>query len=109
MDQINPDLVAAGEINLVIPYRNGVKIVGDVLSITNDFGTTGINITRLLRKTNLSYNRFMKVSRHLISAGLLEEKIEEGKRLYIITENGKIFLDRYEQFDFLASSFGLEL
>lgn len=94
---------------MVIPYRNGVKIVGDVLSITNDFGVQGINITLLLRKANLSYNRSVKLARHLISAGLLEEKIEEGKHLYMITEKGKAFLKTYEQFESLASSFGLEL
>lgn len=94
---------------LVIPYRNGVKIVGDVLDVIDDFGMEGVNITLLLRKANLSYNRFGKLARHLISAGLLEEKIEEDKRLYMITEKGKAFLKTYEQFESLASSFGLEL
>lgn len=94
---------------MVIPYRNGMQIVGDVLRVTNDFGIEGVNITLLLRKANLSYNRLAKISKQLMSAGLLEEKAEEGKRVYLITDKGKEYLRTYEQFESLASSFGLEL
>jgi predicted transcriptional regulator len=92
-----------------MPYRNGVKIVGDVLSITNDFGIEGVNITLLLRKANLSYNRLAKLATQLTTAGLLEERLEEGKRVYLITERGKEYLKTYHEFESLASSFGLEL
>lgn len=92
-----------------MPYRNGVQIVGDVLRVTNDFGMEGVNITLLLRKANLSYNRLSKIAKQLMSAGLLEEKIEEGKRMYLITEKGKEYLKTYQQFESLASSFGLDL
>ncbi len=94
---------------LVIPYRNGLQIVGDVLRVTNDFGIEGINITLLLRKANLSYNRLSRIATRLLSAGLLEEKIEVGKRLYLITDKGKEYLKTYDQFESLASSFGLDL
>lgn len=94
---------------LVIQYRNGIQIVGDILRITNDFGIEGVNITLLLRKANLSYNRLSKLASQLMSAGLLEEKSAEGKRLYLITEKGKEYLRTYEQFESLASSFGLDL
>ncbi|MEM3098697.1 MAG: winged helix-turn-helix domain-containing protein [Nitrososphaerales archaeon] len=96
-------------LELVISYRNGIQIVGDVLRITNEFGLQGVNITLLLRKANLSYNRLSKLSQQLMSAGLLEEKMEEGKRLYLITEKGREYLKTYEQFESLATSFGLEL
>lgn len=92
-----------------MPYRNGVRIVGDVLSIASDFGTDGINITLLLRKANLSYNRLVRLATQLTTAGLLEEKLEEGKRVYLITERGKEYLRTYQDFESLASSFGLEL
>ncbi len=90
-------------------YRNGVKIVGDVLRITSDFGTAGVNVTLLLRKANLSYNRLLKLATQLTSAGLLEERLEEGKRVYLITERGREYLKTYHEFESLASSFGLEL
>ena len=94
---------------MVMPYRNGIQIVGDVLRITNDFGIEGVNVTLLLRKANLSYKRLSKLSTELMSAGLLEEKSGEGKRLYLITDKGKEYLKTYEQFESMASSFGLEL
>ncbi|MFQ5940236.1 MAG: DUF4364 family protein [Nitrososphaerales archaeon] len=94
---------------MVIGYRNGTQIVGDVLRVTNDFGLEGVNITLLLRKANLSYSRLSRIAKQLMSAGLLEEKVEEGKRLYHITEKGKEYLKTYDQFESLATSFGLEL
>lgn len=94
---------------MVVSYRNGMKIVGDVLKITSDSGSSGVNITFLLRKANLSYNRLLKLSSQLTTAGLLEEKSEEGKRIYMITEKGKEYLRTYQQFESFASSFGLEL
>ncbi len=94
---------------MVIPYRNGVKIVGDVLRITNDFGMQGINITLLLRKANMSYNRLAKLATQLTTAGLIEEKEEDGKHFYLITERGREYLQRHQEFESLASSFGLEL
>ena len=94
---------------MVMPYRNGTRIVGDVLRITSDFGSGGINITLLLRKANLSYNRLLRIATQLTSAGLLEEKLEEGKRVYLITGRGKEYLRTYQEFETLASSFGLEL
>ena len=90
-------------------YRNGIQIVGDVLRVTKEFGIEGVNITHLLRKANLSYNRLSKISKQLMSAGLLEEKVGEHKRLFLITEKGKEYLETYGQFESLASSFGLEL
>lgn len=92
-----------------MPYRNGVRIVGDILSITSDFGSDGVNITLLLRKANLSYNRLVKLSKQLTTAGLLEERMAEGKRVYLITARGKEYLRTYQDFESLASSFGLEL
>ncbi|GIU71147.1 MAG: hypothetical protein KatS3mg003_0626 [Candidatus Nitrosocaldaceae archaeon] len=90
-------------------YRNGVRIVGDVLRIVNDFGSQGINITQLLRKANLSYNRLSKLSRQLVTAGLIEEKNEDGKHVYLITEKGREYLSMYQRFEEMTNSFGLEL
>lgn len=94
---------------MVLLYRNSIRIVGDVLRVVDDFGSQGINITQLLRKANLSYNRLSKLSSQLVRAGLIEEKSEEGKHLYLITEKGRQYLRTYQQFEELTSSFGLEL
>lgn len=91
------------------PYRNSVKIVGDVLRITDESGLTGVNITALLRKANLSYGRLSAVAGKLVQAGLMSEQVNDGQRIYIITQQGKEYLQRYEQFAEVANSFGLSL
>ena len=93
----------------VSSYRNSIKIIGDVLRVVNDFGSQGINITQLLRKANLSYNRLSRLANQLVSVGLLEERNEDGKHLYLITDKGRRYLSAYQQFEELANSFGLEL
>ncbi len=94
---------------MVITYRNGVRIIGDVLRIVNESGIHGINITQLITKANLSYNKLSKLSKQLVSAGLIEERSKDGKHVYLITSKGKEYLEAYKQFEELTSSFGLEL
>jgi predicted transcriptional regulator len=91
------------------PYRNSVKILGDVLKITEDYGTAGVNLTSLLRKANLSYGRLAAVAGKLIQAGLIQEHLLEGQRMYIITPQGREYLRRYIQFAEMTNSFGLNL
>jgi predicted transcriptional regulator len=91
------------------PYRNSVKIVGDVLQITEESGMVGVNLTSLLRKANLSYGRLATVAGKLIQAGLIQEQELDGQRIYVITPQGKEYLRRYIQFSEMATSFGLSL
>ncbi|AIC17245.1 winged helix-turn-helix domain-containing protein [Nitrososphaera viennensis] len=91
------------------PYRNSVKILGDVLQITEEHGTGGVNLTSLLRKANLSYGRLAAVASKLVQAGLIQEQVLEGQRIYVITPQGKEYLHRYNQFAEMANSFGLNL
>jgi predicted transcriptional regulator len=90
-------------------YRNSVKIVGDVLRIADESGMSGINLTSLLRRANLSYGRLSTVASKLMQAGLIDEQVQEGQRIYVITSRGKDYLNRYEQFASMAQSFGLKL
>src|SRR5688572_10299690 len=90
-------------------YRNSVKIVGDVLQIADESGMGGVNLTSLLRKANLSYGRLANVALKLMDAGLIDEQMQEGQRIYIITSRGKDYLRRYQQFSEVADSFGLKL
>ena len=90
-------------------YRNSVKIVGDVLRITDESGTGGVNLTSLLRKANLSYGRLASVAGKLVQAGLMSEKALDGQRIYVITPQGREYLRRYQQFAEVADSFGLGL
>jgi predicted transcriptional regulator len=90
-------------------YRNSVKIVGDVLQITDESGMGGVNLTSLLRKANLSYGRLVNVASKLMQAGLIDEQVQEGQRIYVITNRGRDYLRRYQQFAEIADSFGLKL
>ena len=90
-------------------YRNSVKIVGDVLRIADESGMTGVNLTALLRRANLSYSRLANVAMKLMDAGLIDEQVQEGQRIYVITTRGRDYLHRYQQFAEVADSFGLKL
>jgi len=90
-------------------YRNSVKILGDVLRITDESGMTGVNLTALLRKANLSYSRLANVAVKLMDAGMIDEQVQEGQRIYVITSRGRDYLRRYQQFAEVADSFGLKL
>jgi predicted transcriptional regulator len=90
-------------------YRNSVKIVGDVLQIADESGVSGVNLTSLLRKANLSYSRLANVAVKLMEAGLIDEQMQEGQRIYVITSRGRDYLRRYQQFAEIADSFGLKL
>jgi predicted transcriptional regulator len=90
-------------------YRNSVRIVGDVLRIADESGLTGVNLTSLLRKANLSYGRLSNVATRLMQAGLIDEQVQEGQRIYVITTRGRDYLHKYQQFTEIAGSFGLKL
>jgi len=90
-------------------YRNSVKIVGDVLRVADESGMGGVNLTSLLRKANLSYGRLSSVASKLVEAGLIDEQVQEGQRIYMITSRGKEYLHKYQQFADMAGSFGLKL
>jgi predicted transcriptional regulator len=90
-------------------YRNSVKIVGDVLRIADESGMAGVNLTALLRKANLSHGRLVSVALKLMDAGLIDEQMQEGQRIYVITSRGRDYLRRYQQFAETAHAFGLKL
>lgn len=90
-------------------YRNSVKIVGDVLQIADESGLSGVNLTSLLRRANLSYGRLATVASRLLQAGLIDEQLQEGQRIYVITSRGREYLHKYQQFSEIADSFGLKL
>lgn len=86
-------------------YRNTTQILVEVLQVTN----CNVGITELCQKTNLPYNRLQHFVRNLTSSGLINKIEVEGKKTFIITENGRTLLEEYKKFDDIARSFGLEL
>ena len=92
-------------------YRTQFRIIADVLSTARDMNTegTGVGITTLLRRGNLSYGRMTKLLSELVGSGLLVEVNGERISRYMISERGIQFLSIYANFEDFASSFGLRL
>ena len=90
-------------------YRNHQQIVYDVLTITHDANRSGIAVTSLLTKANLSHSRLEKFVKKLTGAGLVNKIEYDGKNTFVITEKGRLFLEEYNKFTRFAESFGFEM
>lgn len=90
-------------------YRTSIQIVSDLLTVTEQCGASGINVTSLLTKANLSHSRLGKFLENLTGAGLINKIEFDGKHAYVITPKGKQYLESYKGFQTLADSFGLDL
>ncbi len=92
-------------------YRTQARIIADVLTTARDMNTegSGVGITTLLRKGNMSYSRMSKLLTELVGSGLLLELNKEKISRYKISDRGLQFLQAYYQFEDFAQSFGLRL
>lgn len=92
-------------------YRTQVRIIADVLSTARDMNTegSGVGVTALLRRGNMSYTRMSKLLSELVGSGLLVELGGEKVSKYMISEKGMQFLSAYHTFEDFAQSFGLRL
>ena len=92
-------------------YRTQVRIIADVLGAARDMNTegSGVGITTLLRRGNMSYSRMSKLITELVGSGLLEELANDKISKYRISDKGLEFLSVYQNFEDFAQSFGLRL
>jgi predicted transcriptional regulator len=86
-----------------------MQIVSDLLTVTEQSGVNGINVTSLLTKANLSHSRLGKFLDNLTGAGLINRIEFDGKNVFVITPKGRQYLESYKSFQNLADSFGLDL
>ncbi|HLC24670.1 MAG TPA: winged helix-turn-helix domain-containing protein [Nitrosopumilaceae archaeon] len=86
-----------------------MQIVSDLLTVTEQSGVNGINVTSLLTKANLSHSRLGKFLNNLTGAGLINRIEFDGKNVFVITSKGRQYLESYKNFQNLADSFGLDL
>ena len=55
----------------MVAYRTSMQIVSDLLTVTEQSGVNGINVTSLLTKANLSHSRLGKFLNNLTGACLI--------------------------------------
>jgi len=93
----------------MVAYRTSMQIVSDLLTVTEQSGVSGINVTSLLTKANLSHSRLGKFLNNLTGAGLINRIEFDGKNVFVITSKGRQYMESYKNFQNLADSFGLDL
>ena len=90
-------------------YRNSYQITEDILDNVMRTGESGVQVTTLVRQSNLSYSRLISFVNKLTSSGLINKIEVEGKNVFIVTEKGRVYLDEYKKFSTITERFGLEL
>ena len=96
---------------MAVVYRTHVRIIADILNTARDYSDngTGVSITILIRRANVSYGRITKMLGRLVDGGLLQEISEYKTNKYKISEQGMEFLKVYSNFQGLVESFGLKI
>ncbi|MBS3079819.1 hypothetical protein J4218_06870 [Candidatus Pacearchaeota archaeon] len=75
--------------------RGRLEIIKDILKIIQD-NHNSIKITPLIRKSNISSNRFKEYYLEIISKQFIKEiRGKSGEKLISITEKGTKFLEKY--------------
>lgn len=82
-------------------YRDNTQLLNLVLENTQ----TKIATTRLQMVTNTNHSRLKLLLTKLISSDL----IVSFDNKHVITEKGRIMLESWKKFNYLAESFGLEI
>ncbi len=78
-----------------MPKRERLEIIKDILEILRD--SRAIKITPLLRKSNLSSQRFVGYFQELSDKGfIIEARDRQGKKVYSLGEKGFRYLEKYK-------------
>mgnify|MGYP001216487664 CR=1 FL=1 len=88
-------------------HRTTQQILVDVMTIASE--DSHVPITKLCRKSNLSYNRLKGFLNNLTSSGLMNKIEYDGKNTFVVTARGRQCLEAYKSHMELVESFGLEI
>jgi len=89
----------------MVKKRERLEIIRDILKIINQ--KREIRPTKLLQLSNLSPQMFKDYIEGLESKGLLRIIDLKGKRNFVITGKGVLFLEDYKVIERFVDSFGL--
>ena len=62
-------------------YRSEMGIMGDILDVTMDGGQSGVIVSAISRKANLSHYAVLDKCEKLINAGLMQSERKDRNRL----------------------------
>ena len=79
-------------------YRSDLGIISEILSVTMDSGRSGIIISAISRRTNLSHNVAIEKCQRLTDLGLIESKDNQRNRIFVITDKGIQFFQQLREF-----------
>jgi len=83
-----------------------MEIIHDMLAAIQKKGGL-IKPTHLMYKANLSHQLMKEYVNELMEKQLMSEDIDEGKKVYVITEKGNAFLAQYRKMCEFQEAFGL--
>lgn len=86
--------------------RSKEEVIHDMLEAIQKKGGS-IKPTHLLYKANLSHDALQKYLKELISAGLVKEVEDDGKKRYELLDAGHQFLEKYRRFKQFSDAFGI--
>lgn len=87
--------------------RDRLEVIRDFLEIIKNNGNS-IKPTPLLRKSNLSSQRFIEYFEEMISKGFVkEEKDKKNRKFITLTDKGFMYLEKYSMITGFISEFEL--
>jgi len=93
--------------NISLQSRTRIRSFGDILNVIREAGREGLLSSIISRKANLAHHSTIEKCEELICAGLIEVKILDKKKVYVITEKGLNFFQEYGKFQSLVESLNL--
>ena len=75
--------------------RGKLEIIRDILKIIRD-NHNRMKPTPLLRKSNLSFQRFSEYQKEMEEKGFIRGTMEKGNKYLLVTEKGFRFLEKYK-------------
>ena len=88
-------------------YRSEMGIMGDILGVTMDGGRSGVIVSAISRRANLSHYAVLDKCEKLVTAGLVESVKNDRNRVYLMTEKGVKFFQEFQRFQSLVESMNL--
>jgi len=81
--------------------------MGDILGVTMDGGRSGVIVSAISRKANLSHYAVLDKCEKLVTAGIVESVKNDRNRIYLMTEKGVRFFQEFQRFQSLVESMNL--